>query len=152
MGATKRKLECGHRVFGQPCARCAQARKLEAEAARLVQQKIDVDKAAKLNRGGQPAARPSATAEVGLMRETVVVNVFAGEECDVNIMRPSKWGNPYIIGPHGDRDRVIERYREYVMASPELMASLEELRGKRLGCCCVPLACHGDVLVELLET
>ena len=25
------------------------------------------------------------------------------------------------------------------------------LRGKRLGCVCKPKACHGDVLVELIE-
>ena len=32
------------------------------------------------------------------------------------------------------------------------MKDLESLRGKRLGCHCKPnLACHGDVLVELLE-
>ena len=29
--------------------------------------------------------------------------------------------------------------------------SLEPLRGKVLGCYCKPLACHGDVIVELLE-
>lgn len=30
------------------------------------------------------------------------------------------------------------------------MAALPELKG-RLGCWCKPEACHGDVLVELLE-
>ena len=29
------------------------------------------------------------------------------------------------------------------------MASLGELGGKRLGCWCAPLSCHGDVLVKL---
>jgi hypothetical protein len=27
-----------------------------------------------------------------------------------------------------------------------------ELDGRTLGCWCKPLACHGDILVELLET
>jgi hypothetical protein len=38
-----------------------------------------------------------------------------------------------------------------VVAQPELMSSLEELRSKRLGCWCAPKACHGDVLIELLD-
>jgi hypothetical protein len=69
---------------------------------------------------------------------------------DVYIGRGSKWGNPYIIGRDGDRAEVIEKYRAYLLRRPDLLASLEELRGKRLGCFCAPLACHGDVLVEIL--
>ena len=70
---------------------------------------------------------------------------------DVYIGRPSKWGNPFAIGQDGTRDEVIEKYRQYILASPELMADLEELKGKRLGCWCRPLPCHGDVLVELIN-
>ena len=50
-----------------------------------------------------------------------------------------------------ERERVIAAYREWVVAQPELLGSLEELRGRRLGCWCAPRRCHGDVLVELLE-
>lgn len=71
------------------------------------------------------------------------------EPYDVYIGRPSKWGNPYVIGKDGTRSEVIAKYREYVMNNPELMESLVELRGKILGCYCKPKACHGDVLVEL---
>ena len=31
------------------------------------------------------------------------------------------------------------------------MASLPELKGKVLGCCCAPQACHGEVLVRLAD-
>ncbi len=72
-------------------------------------------------------------------------------EFDVYIGRPSKWGNPFSIGPDGDRAEVIEKYREWIKNQPELLASLEELRGKVLGCWCAPKACHGEVLIELLE-
>jgi hypothetical protein len=44
----------------------------------------------------------------------------------------------------------LEKYEVHVRRSPALMASLEELRGKRLGCWCAPGPCHGDVLVRLL--
>lgn len=32
-----------------------------------------------------------------------------------------------------------------------ILRSLPKLRGKRLGCYCKPLACHGDVLVKLVQ-
>ncbi len=73
------------------------------------------------------------------------------EPYDIYIGRPSKWGNPFVIGADGTREEVIRKYRMRVMASPELMAALPELRGKRLGCWCKPLACHGDVLAELAD-
>ena len=66
---------------------------------------------------------------------------------DVYIGRPSKWGNPFAIGPDGSRDEVIERFRAHLLAKPELVADAKrELRGKVLGCWCAPKACRGDVL------
>lgn len=67
----------------------------------------------------------------------------------VYVGRPSKFGNPFVIGRDGDRARVVERYRAYLRGSPELIASLPELRGHDLVCHCAPLACHADVLLEL---
>lgn len=68
---------------------------------------------------------------------------------DVYIGRPSKWGNPYVIGRDGTRAEVIAKYREYLLGFPELYSALPELRGKILGCWCAPGPCHGDVLAEL---
>lgn len=68
---------------------------------------------------------------------------------DTFIGRPSKWGNPFVIGSDGDRETVIEKYRGWVVEQPELMAALPELKGKRLACYCAPQPCHGDVLAEL---
>jgi hypothetical protein len=67
----------------------------------------------------------------------------------VYIGRPSKWGNPYVIGRDGSRELVIARYRDYILKSPLLGAVLKELRGKHLVCFCAPLPCHGDVLLEI---
>lgn len=69
---------------------------------------------------------------------------------DVRIDRRSKWGNPFRIGPDGDRAAVIQKYRAWIVGQAELMAALPELHGKRLGCWCHPLPCHGDVLAELV--
>lgn len=81
---------------------------------------------------------------------TSVVNIRK-DPCDIFIGRPSKWGNPFIIGIDGTRAEVIERYEEYVRSRPELMKALPELEGKILGCYCHPKFCHGDVLIKLLD-
>lgn len=67
----------------------------------------------------------------------------------VYIGRPSKWGNPFVIGRDGSRADVIAKYRAWIVAQPALMNALDELRGRDLVCWCAPLACHGDVLIEL---
>lgn len=62
----------------------------------------------------------------------------------------SKWANPFKIGPRdGDRHAVIEKYRQYILNTPELYDALGELQGHTLGCWCAPERCHGDVLIEL---
>lgn len=68
---------------------------------------------------------------------------------DVCIGRPSKWGNPFVIGRDGTRDEVIARYEAWLLEQPELVDALAELAGKTLGCWCAPRACHGDVLARL---
>jgi hypothetical protein len=68
----------------------------------------------------------------------------------VYIGRPSKWGNPFVIGKDGTRQDVIEKYRAYALATFS-EAELETLRGQDLVCWCAPQACHGDVLIELVK-
>ena len=73
------------------------------------------------------------------------------EKYDIYIGRPSKWGNPFTIGKDGNREEVISKYEAYIMSRPDLIDALPELRGKVLGCWCKPQACHGDVLVRMVE-
>lgn len=68
---------------------------------------------------------------------------------DVYVGRPSIWGNPYIIGPDGTREEVIQKYRLYIQTRPDLLSQIPTLRGKVLGCHCAPKPCHGDVLAHL---
>jgi hypothetical protein len=84
------------------------------------------------------------------MTQTKIVNLRK-EKFEVYIGRGSIWGNPYIIGKDGDRDEVIEKFREYITKRPDLLKSLKTLKGKTLGCFCSPKKCHGDVLVDLIE-
>jgi hypothetical protein len=84
---------------------------------------------------------------------------FRKKPYDVYIGRPSKWGNPFSHIPAGTkaqfvvatRDEAIKEYEKWIMTQPQLLAALPELEGKVLGCWCKPKACHGDVLVKLLN-
>jgi len=80
----------------------------------------------------------------------VVVNLRRSEY-DEFIGRPGKWGNPFFTGRDGTREQVIRKYRDWLLQRAHLMAAIEGLRGKRLGCYCKPLPCHGDVLVEFFK-
>jgi hypothetical protein len=82
------------------------------------------------------------------------------EPYDVYIGRPSFWENPYTHHKTKKtlakyvvrtREEAISRYRDWVMSQPKMLLKLEELQGKRLGCWCKPLQCHGDVLIQLLR-
>lgn len=65
----------------------------------------------------------------------------------VLIGRPSKWGNPFVIGRDGTREQVIEKYKVWILSNPTLVAQARtELAGKDLVCYCKPAACHGDIL------
>ena len=66
----------------------------------------------------------------------------------VYVGRPSKWGNPFVLGRDGSRDEVIAKFRVWIVTQPALMSALHELRGKDL-ISCAPESCHADVLAEL---
>ncbi|MFI0964684.1 DUF4326 domain-containing protein [Streptomyces sp. NPDC021080] len=63
----------------------------------------------------------------------------------------SPLASPFRPGHDGTRDEVVEMYRAYLLARPELLARLPALRGHRLGCWCVPERCHAEVLAELAD-
>jgi hypothetical protein len=86
------------------------------------------------------------------MSHPLVVHVMRSEY-DVYVGRwnpkvphHSIWHNPFL---NGSREENIENFKNYLLSSPELMAKLPELRGKRLACWCSPKECHADVLATL---
>lgn len=69
----------------------------------------------------------------------------------VSIMRGTPHGNPFVIGVHGNRDEVLAKFRVYAVARlKEEPTWLDPIRGRDLLCCCKPLACHGDIIEELM--
>ncbi len=81
---------------------------------------------------------------------TTVVNVKY-DDYDIFIGRGGQWGNPFEIGVDGSREEVVDKYYEWILTQPHLLAQLYILKDKRLGCFCKPKLCHGDVLVYLVE-
>lgn len=87
-------------------------------------------------------------------------------ENTVTVARPGPWGNPFIVGKHGDAAYCVDLYKALlaglirVGADPDA-AALErtrqfvadnagELTGKNLACWCKSGApCHADVLLKI---
>ena len=68
--------------------------------------------------------------------------------------RPTIFSNPYLIGRDGTRDEVCDKYIEYFnykIQNPEFRKAVMLLRGKRLGCWCVPKRCHVQTILEYIE-
>jgi len=86
---------------------------------------------------------------------TTVVNVRSGAPYDVYMGRGGPFGNPYVLGPDGDREEVIRKCRVDFYARIKIDATwkkqVDALRGKRLACHCAPLPCHVDIYVEYLD-
>ena len=69
----------------------------------------------------------------------------------VYVGRPTRWGNPFAIGPSQTRAEAVARYRAWVATQPELIDVIRAvLVGRDLVCWC-PLGepCHADALLEL---
>jgi len=81
----------------------------------------------------------------------------------VVVARPSRWGNPFVVGRRAggvlvrDRAHAVQLYRQLMAASPERCAAArDQLAGRDLACWC-PLQdaagnrgpCHADVLLEI---
>lgn len=67
----------------------------------------------------------------------------------VYIGRGGQWGNPFRIGPDGDRAQVIAKHEAWLRGRHDLLRAICDLRGKDLVCFCAPAACHGDLLLRL---
>ena len=99
---------------------------------------------------------------------TEVVNIKE-HKCDVYIGRDhtsrEHYGNPFSHNPAwgiecDSREDSVIRYNLWLKGSfptiepirrAWILNNLKELDGKKLGCFCKPLACHGDILVKLVK-
>lgn len=68
----------------------------------------------------------------------------------IRVDRTTPWGNPFYIGPDGDRDDVCDNFETY--AEQRLKDEpnwLDPLVNKDLACWCAPLRCHAETLIRL---
>jgi hypothetical protein len=71
----------------------------------------------------------------------------------VYVGRPTRWGNPFIVGPHCSAEDAAIRFRSWLRTMPVLVADAkQELRGKDLACwCSLDGPCHADVWLEVVN-
>ena len=74
-------------------------------------------------------------------------NIYIGRACR-SYTSASYWQNPFSISSTCSREQAISRYEEYVKQDEEMLESLPTLGGMTMGCWCVPLPCHGQVLIK----
>lgn len=81
-------------------------------------------------------------------------NVYIGPHSKLPNHPESEWAVPPSLNK-GSRSVISEMYEEWLllkMANDHCMFNrIKLLRGKRLGCWCHPLECHGDVIVDILD-
>jgi hypothetical protein len=71
----------------------------------------------------------------------------------VYVGRPSRWGNPFSIGPTCTRADAVRKYKAYTAEIPGFLTEIRSnLRGKDLVCWCAPKACHADILLEIANS
>ena len=90
--------------------------------------------------------------------KTKLVNyrTYKGNKSEiVPIDRRSIFGNPFKMYRDGIRSEVIELYKHWFTAKikkdKKFRKAVYKLKGKTLGCWCIPLSCHGDIIIEYLE-
>ena len=71
----------------------------------------------------------------------------------VVVARPSRWGNPFVIGPGRTREDAVAAYARALLAG-ELGITVadvrRELAGRDLACWCpLDVPCHADVLLRV---
>lgn len=79
-------------------------------------------------------------------------------------LQSSEWANPFKIGKHGDRDKVLQLYKGHIeqklLSDEGLKNKLIDLKDKGLGCWCVDMPTtspeenvvwHGQILLQMIN-
>ena len=78
-------------------------------------------------------------------------------ENTVYVGRGSKWGNPFVVGVHGNVEECIYKFSIDIGWHNSRLGfdyeEIAELRGKNLACWCKEgEPCHADVLLEIANS
>lgn len=114
-----------------------------------------------LERPDQPGKSPT-TGRPGQLPRKIEVLCLGRDEIppgSIYAGRPGPLGNPYQIGPDGDRAEVIRKFsidfHSRLKLQPDFRAHLQKLRDiniPALYCHCPrPLPCHAEIIARYLE-
>ncbi len=84
----------------------------------------------------------------------------------INVARPGKWGNPFVVGQDGTAAECADSYKalmagflcvsgpastdDQIKVREHVAGHIKSLRGKNLACWChADKPCHADVLLEI---
>lgn len=93
----------------------------------------------------------------------VTVMNIARELCDVNVMRPTVYGNPFTHHKVGSRyqiyvetrDEAVESFAVYWYSERSRWLREKALKeipvNAKLGCVCVPERCHAEIIAGYLN-
>lgn len=71
----------------------------------------------------------------------------------VYVGRPTRWGNPFVVGRDGTQQECVDRFRHWLLSNTAVTTAIKrELGGKDLVCWCAPKPCHADVLLEIANS
>ena len=80
-------------------------------------------------------------------------DTYIGRRCGT--LAASKWCNLFRLDRESERRHVLRQYTDHLLTNTPLLADLQELEGKTLGCWCRKpghdVLCHGLVLVALCD-
>jgi len=65
------------------------------------------------------------------------------------------FGNPFHVGGvYVNNEVAVARFRDYILEHrpADILMAIPDLGGKILACHCVPKACHGEVIAELVQS
>lgn len=139
------KEENGGRLTESIVARAVEEIKPKEQPGDCAWSESELDRRAIVEAGGTVVANLHQDADRALLGWARSSGRFQ------RIDRNSDWGNPFELGPDGDRDTVCDSFEIYFGRKYSLQQRITELEGKVLGCWCYPQRCHGDHLVSKIE-
>jgi hypothetical protein len=89
------------------------------------------------------------TVVVNVRLATALVPWARAQNLLVRVDDGTEWACPFVVGEDGNRTEVNYKYARYLQDKPGLLAKAATLKGKALGCHCVPEVCHGYVVRDL---
>ena len=76
-------------------------------------------------------------------------NIYIGRK--TKLLEESKWHNPFRFTNENSRRIAVNKFERDIRSNTDLLKDIQQLRGKTLGCWCKPKACHGNVILKLIQ-